>query len=90
MRRRNCCLVILAILEKIPFNREEFVKELTWNFEDASYKAPEQNIQWERTMLTLMKHIPDPREDWEFEVLSIFTTKSIEELKKDIQSSKDN
>ena len=81
MKRRNCQTVIIEMLEKIPKDNIEFIKDLNWNFEDAAYKAPEETLQWERTMQTLQKHIPNPKEDWEFEVLSIYTTKSIEELK---------
>ena len=68
-------------MEKIPSEKTEFLKDLKWNFEDASYKPPEDTLQWERTMRTLMTHIPKPTEEWKFEVLSIFTTKSIENLK---------
>lgn len=82
MVRRECQVVIKAMMEKIPSSETEFIKDLRWNLEDASYKAPEETIQWERTSLTLEKHIPNPVEYWQFEVLSIFTTKSIEELKK--------
>lgn len=81
MKRRNCQVVIKSMLEKIPTDMVDFIKDLNWNFEDAGYKAPEENIQWQRTMGTLMKHIPEPATDWEFEVLSIFTTRSIDELK---------
>lgn len=80
-KRRDCCFVIKQMLDKIPTDKEEFIKDLEWNFNDASYKAPEEVIQWVRTMETLMKHIPNPTENWEFEVLSIFTTRSIDELK---------
>lgn len=81
MKRRNCCEVINQMIDKTPTEKIELLKALKWNFEDASYKAPEENIQWERTMNTLIKHIPKPKLDWEFEVLSIFTTKSVDELK---------
>jgi hypothetical protein len=81
MQRRNCCEVIINMIDKIPDTKRSFIKDLKWNYEDASYKAPEENIQWIRTQKTLLKHIPVPKEDWEFEVLSIFTTKSVEELK---------
>jgi hypothetical protein len=81
MERRNCCEVIAKMLEKIPEEKIELIKDLKWNYDDANYKAPEETLQWQRTMETLMKHIPAPTEDWEFKVLSIFTTKSIEEIK---------
>jgi len=81
MIRRICTEVIREMLSKIPVEKTEFIKDLEWNYEDASFKAPEENIQWHRTTLTLMKHIPSPTEEWEFEVLCIFTTKSINELK---------
>ena len=81
MKRRNCTEVISAMLEKIPESEKLLISDLEWNLEDASYKAPEEVIQWERTMETLQKHIPAPTEDWHFEVLSIFTTHSIDTLK---------
>lgn len=86
--RRNCCEIIMQILVKVPKDRTKFIKDLKWNFEDASYKAPEETIQWTRTMSTLIKHIVKPEEEWEFEVLHIFTTKSIEELKKSFAEAK--
>ena len=82
MKRRNCIYVIDKMLLEIPKDKTDFISDLTWNFEDAMYKAPEETLQWQRTMETLMKHIPEPTEEWEYKVLSIFTTKSIEELKK--------
>jgi hypothetical protein len=80
MSRRNCCAVITEMMFKIPKSEEEFLKDLQWNWEDASYKAPEEVLQWHRTQATLMKHIPKPTQDWEFEVLCIFTTKTRTEL----------
>lgn len=80
-KRRICTDVILEIKSKIPEEEKSFLSDLELNFEDASYKAPEQKIQWVRLSDTLQKHIPNPKEDWHFEVLSIFTTKSINELK---------
>jgi hypothetical protein len=69
------------MLAKIPEEKTEFIIDLKWNYDDASYKAPEETLQWQRTMETLMKYIPAPTEDWEFEVLSIFTNKTIEKLR---------
>lgn len=80
--RRNCCEVILEMIKEIPEEKTEFIKKLQWNYEDAWYKAPEETLQWERTMQTLQKFIEKPVEDWEFKVLSIFTTKNVEDLKK--------
>lgn len=85
MKRRNCCEVINQLLEKVPENKTELIEDLKWNYEDASYKAPEETIQWTRTMETLMKHMLHPREEWEFEILSIFTTKTIEQVKMDFK-----
>lgn len=79
--RRNCVAVIEKMIEKIPEHETEFINKLKWNQEDASYKAPEETLQWQRTMETLMEFLPAPRKTWEFEVLSIFTTRSIEELR---------
>ena len=82
MEPRICTSVIFEMMQLIPAEKELFLADLEWNFEDASYKAPEETLQWHRTQQTLMKHIPEPKEDWEYEVLSIFTTKSVDELKK--------
>jgi len=68
-------------LKKYHLIKKKFIKDLQWNYEDASFKAPEETIQWHRVQSTLIKHIPKPSKDWEFEVLSIFTTLSIDEIK---------
>jgi hypothetical protein len=81
MERRNCQAIIKQMMDKIPSDKTDFIKDLEWNFEDAGYKAPEETLQWQRTMQTLQKHIPSHSADWEFEVLSIFTTHSIDDLK---------
>ena len=81
MVRRLCHVVIEQMLKHVPEEQVEFIAALKWNQEDSSYKAPEENIQWERTMFTLQEYIPAPIQDWEYQVLSIFTTRSIDELK---------
>ena len=77
MERRDCCEVITKMLDTIPEEKTELIKDLQFNFENAGYEA----MQWQKTMQTLMRHIPVPTADWEFEMLSILTTKSIEEVK---------
>lgn len=81
MNRRICTDVIQQMLDIIPENNTELIKDLQWNYEDASYKAPEETIQWIKTSQTLQKHISNPKEDWEFNVLS---TLPVDEIKKEI------
>lgn len=79
--RRNCQSVILEMINVIPEDNIKFIDALKWNYGDAAYKAPEETIQWERTMQTIIEHIPIPNCDWEYEVLSIFTTMPVEAIK---------
>ena len=79
--RRMCHQVIDQMLDKIPEDKVEFINDLKKDWESSVYKAPEETIQWVETQLTLQKHIGQPTEDWHYEVLSIFTTKSVSELK---------
>jgi len=87
MQRRICTEVISEMLKKIPVSEKLLISDLEWNYEDASYKAPEETIQWKRTMETLMKHIDPPTKDWEYEVLSIFTMQPIDNLKEIFKES---
>lgn len=83
---RNCQEVISKMMEKVPAGESDFLKDLHWNYNDAAYKAPEEQTQWIRTIETLRNHIPVPKYEWHFEILSIFTTRPIEELKKAAKS----
>jgi hypothetical protein len=87
---RNCCEIINQMLAEIPATETDFIEDLNWNYKDAWYKAPEETIQWQRTMETLMKHIPKPEFDWQWKVLSIFTTKPIDEIKKSFEKENEN
>lgn len=90
VKPRLCTQVIRKMLEVLPEDQGAFRLDLEWNLEDAAYKAPEQKIQWARTHSTLVKHIPGPpTEKWQFELLSIFTTKSVEELKANFKKIND-
>jgi len=86
-KQRNCSAVIEEMLQHIPSNHYEFIEDLKWNQDDAKYKAPEETIQWFRTQNTLMKHIPIPKNEWEFHVLSIFTTLPVEEIKHHVNNT---
>jgi predicted RNA-binding protein with RPS1 domain len=82
MERRNCVEVINKMLKVIPETEVQIICALENNKIDASYKAPEETIQWERTAQTLQFYIRKPNKDWHWKVLSIFSTKSIEEVKR--------
>lgn len=81
MERRDCGRVISQMIEKIPVNETELIEALKWNKEDAACKAPEETIQWIRTSETLLEYIGKPEEEWHFEVLSIFSTIPVEEIR---------
>ena len=81
--RRICTKVIKQMIDKISLDKVEFIKDLEQDLKDAFYKPSEEVIQWNRVHSTILKHINNPpKEEWEYEVLSVFTTHSIEDLKK--------
>ena len=88
IKRRICHQVIAQMLALIPKSEVDLIADLNVNFDDSVYKAPEETIQWVRTQKTLMEHIPNPEKDWEFEVLSVFTTQSVDEIKQMIELAK--
>lgn len=86
MERRDCVKVIEEMLLHIPNDQTELIEDLEWNKNDASYKAPEDNLQWLRTGETLEKHILKPTEEWEWKIISIFSTIPIDDLKLQIDN----
>lgn len=81
---RDCCQIIEQIIKEIPTDRTDFIVDLQKDHYNASFKAPEEILQWERLQNTLTRYIPESKEDWEdweFRVLSIFTTKPVDILK---------
>lgn len=83
---RNCSKIIKQIISEVPTDKKDFINDLQKNYSFAVYKAPEDITQWNRLRTTIMQYIPEPNEDWEFKVLSIFTTTSIEDLKNEVKS----
>lgn len=80
---RKCNDVIKQMLHKIPESEAPLIEALTDVTQfDMSYQPPESVIQFEIVQDILADFIPQPTEDWEFEILSIFTTLSIEDLRK--------
>ena len=84
-KRRNCLEVIEQMLQIIPLDERLFRSALEWNKADSFYTPPEETIQWERTGSTLRNYIPVPKKEWEFQILSIFSTIPIEELKESLK-----
>lgn len=80
MTRRNCSEIIEKMLALIPEDKKEFIKALEWNLEDSKYKAPDETLQWRRTAETLGKFILNPKEEWEFKIVAIFTNESVEQV----------
>lgn len=90
MIRRNLSEVIKKMIQKIPpdtSDRRFLIEDLRYFLSrsvecSSKYKAPEETQEWEKVAKKLELYIHKPIHNWEFEVLSIFTTKSIDELKK--------
>jgi len=88
MKRRICTDVIKQMIEVIPASEIDLISDLQWNYEDASFKAPEETLQWRRTSATLQKHILELTQDWQFNVLSIFSNIPADEIKNQIAADK--
>ena len=72
------------MIRKIPIDQKDLIEELeeVLTF-DMTYQPPESIIQWELAYITIMSSIiAAPAEEWQYEVLSIFSTNPVEELKK--------
>lgn len=74
------------MLAVVPAEETLFIEMLNEARQDAVYKAPEEVIQWKRTAIVVNNFINPPTKDWEFEVLSIFTTLSVDQLKADAKA----
>lgn len=80
---RDLSKVISDILEVIPKPEEDLIISLCKIRESVRYSAPELiNMWWNETHSVLIDCITEnPTQDWEYKVWSIFTTKSVDELK---------
>ena len=79
--RRMCHQVIDQMLDKIPEDKVEFINDLKESRRNNIFHAPEQVLQWRDVQSILEEHIVRPTENWEYEVLSIFTRMTVSELK---------
>jgi len=83
---RNLVRVINDIVKFIPKDNFDFIKELERIKSDQiQWTAPESMVRWEEASYALEDFLynPIPTEEWEFEILSIWSTKSIEEVKEE-------
>lgn len=78
---RNIQVVIKEMINEIPNKEKNFIYSLERISNDSLYKAPEDNSSWTLVSQLLNSIILGEPNDWQFKVLSIFTTKSIDELK---------
>jgi len=85
---RNYNKVLTEILAEVPKDEIELIKQLEWHIEDGNYKAPEETLHWRRVSETLGEDITPPTKDWEFKVLSIFSTLPLYEVKKYYERNK--
>lgn len=61
---------------------EDLVNDLRNIQNSATYAAPElMRMWWEEASFILSGAFTEPTKDWHFEMISIFTTKTVEELK---------
>lgn len=81
---RNIEEVITKIIDQIPEKDTDFRDKINDVLNSVAYTAPEIiSHRWGNLSLTLMHHIPFPAtEDWEFQILHIFSEKNIDEIKK--------
>ena len=81
---RNLCDVIEHILNEIPEIEQDLISTLNDILQSVYCTAPElMRFGWEEVYNTLWNYIPEPPiKEWQYEVLSIFSTKPKEELKK--------
>ncbi len=82
---RNLVNVINEMVENIPESEIDLIKELERIKSDyIQWTAPESMVRWEEVSYTLQDYLynPKPTKEWQFKVLSIWSTKSIEEIKK--------
>jgi hypothetical protein len=79
---RNIVEVIDQMILKIPSTEVNLIKGLNKIKNSANYTAPElMQGRWYQVSSALSQSFKPPEEDWQFEVLSIFSTKSVGEIK---------
>lgn len=80
---RNLKDVITNILNEIPDSEVDLISQLKDNRDSVTFSAPEMlPLWWGEVQSSLLSYLPEvPNEEWQFKILSIFSTKSVNELK---------
>jgi len=80
---RNLVNIIQKMICEIPKTEIKFINRLKTSQQNVLFTAPElRYLRWEEVHETLWGFIPNmPTEEWQFKVLSIFSTKTLDELK---------
>lgn len=75
--------VINQILRVIPSTEEDIINEFNRILDSLNYSAPElEYMWWDESHRVILDCIADNNfTDWKLEIVSIFSTKSIEEVK---------
>jgi hypothetical protein len=69
----------------------EFKERLTKISNDSVYRAPElQYMSWEKLSYFINCEIGIPHLDWHFEVYSILSTKTVEQIKQELKNNNAN
>lgn len=83
MGKRDYSNVVSKMIESLPHGQRELIENLQWDLATTHYRdgAAEKRKLWVNTSKTLIKHIPTPEKNWQWKVISIFTGKTVNELK---------
>lgn len=86
---RNLVKVIDEMIKVIPEENEEFISELKRIQSDQiQWTAPESMVRWEEISYTLQDYaIEEPMEEWQYKILSIWSMKSIDEIKESFKNN---
>ncbi len=86
---RDLVCVIDEILNVVPEKEKNFIRQLKRIQQDqATITAPENMVRWEEVSYALEDYLynPIPTKEWQFEILSIWSTKSTEEVKEECRA----
>jgi hypothetical protein len=81
---RNICDVIDQIIKVVPSTEKGLLNDLDYVKQKSMYKAPEAMYEcWLELQFILTTNLPSiPIQEWHFEIVSIFSTRPVKEIKK--------